>query len=144
MKRDVRLHGLTADHHHALVLAWRIKRAAAGNGILPELVVEARQRYESELATHFAIEEEELLPALRTAGRTDLADRTWVEHETLRARLGEAEQIDAARLTVFGKLLDAHVRFEENELFPACEHLLEDAVLERVAARAPKGKAPGY
>jgi hypothetical protein len=28
VKRDVRLHGLTSDHHHALVLARRIREAA--------------------------------------------------------------------------------------------------------------------
>jgi len=30
------------------------------------------------------------------------------------------------------------VRFEERELFPACEALLPDAVLAEVARRAPK------
>jgi hemerythrin-like domain-containing protein len=140
MKRDIRLHGLTSDHHHALVLARRIIEAAARGDVNVGLVSEARRRCDEELSPHFAIEEEELLPALARAGREDLVDRTCAEHRALRAHLAAAEAGDAGRLLEFGNLLEAHVRFEERELFTACEALVEDDVLARVAQRAPKEK----
>lgn len=144
MKRDPRLHGLTSDHHHALVLALRIKEAARRGLIDARLVDDARRRHESELAPHFAIEEQELLPALVEHGRRELADRTLREHQALRSHLQAARSGELARLEAFGLLLEAHVRFEESELFPACEAVVGDAVLARVASLAPKGKGPGY
>lgn len=144
MKRDVRLHGLTSDHHHALVLALRIKEAATRGSIDESLVSDAARRHGSELAPHFAIEEEELLPALSRQGRQDLVDRTLREHGELRGHLAAAQAGDLARLEAFGLRLEAHVRFEEGDLFPACEALAGDEVLARVARRAPKGKPPGY
>jgi hypothetical protein len=42
--------------------------------------------------------------------------------------------LPAAR--AIGERLRAHVRFEERELFPACEAALSDEVLEEVARRA--------
>lgn len=84
MKRDARLHGLTSDHHHALVLALCIKEAAAKGGPRAELVRETRRRFDTELLPHFAIEEEELLPALAQAGHREAVDRTLAEHRLLR------------------------------------------------------------
>jgi hypothetical protein len=97
VKRDVRLHGLTSDHHHALVLARRIREAAAGGSLDAALPDDARRRYDEELAPHFAIEEEELLPALGDGGRQDLVDRTLREHEALRGHLRDAQAGDQAR-----------------------------------------------
>ncbi|RPJ85573.1 MAG: hemerythrin domain-containing protein, partial [Acidobacteria bacterium] len=68
MKRDIRLHGLTSDHLHALVLSRRIREAAA-RGRLDSAPM---RRYETELSPHFAVEEDELLPALCGGGRQDL------------------------------------------------------------------------
>ena len=138
MKRDIRLHGLTSDHHHALVLALRIKEATATGELPPELVADARRRFDAELLPHFTVEEEELLPALAAAGRQDLVERTLLEHVRLRDHLQAAEAGQLTRLSEFGVLLEAHVRFEERELFPACEALAGDEALARVAERAPK------
>lgn len=138
MKRDLRLHGLTSDHHHALVLALRIKEADASGRLDAGLLADVRTRYDTQLRPHFAVEEEELLPALRRLGGADLVDRTLREHATLRQHLEAAELGDLPRLARFGELLHAHVRFEEAELFPACEARVGDDVLERVARRAPK------
>jgi hypothetical protein len=144
MKRSVHLHGLSSDHHHALVLAKRIREAADAGWLDAAHAAEVRRRYDEELAPHFAIEEEELLPALELAGQADVADRTLHEHRDLRGHIAAAEAGDLPRLAAFAALLEAHVRFEERDLFTACEALLPSDVLERVARLAPKGKKPGY
>ena len=144
MKRDLRLHGLTSDHHHALVLARRLQEAAARGALDVALSAEVRRRYDDDLGPHFAVEEEELFPALALVGRTDLVERTLREHGALRDHLAAAESGARSRLAEFGTLLEAHVRFEERDLFPACEALVGPEVLTRVALRAPKGKRPGY
>jgi len=116
VKRDVRLHGLTSDHHHALVLARRIREAAAGGSLDAALPDDARRRYDEELAPHFAIEEEEeLLPALGDGGRQDLVDRTLREHEALRGHLRDAQAGDTVALAQFGTLTRRTFRFEEGD-----------------------------
>lgn len=125
MKRDARLRQLSSDHHHALVLA---KRATAGEMSADEV----RARFDAELAPHFAIEEEILLPALREAGAAELADRTAADHAAIRAAL------DADALGDFAERLTAHVRFEERELFPISEEQLPGSVLDAIEARTPR------
>lgn len=136
MKRDPRLRGLSSDHHHALVLARRIsERVAEGepDAVFARLVTE---RFERELEPHFAIEEEVLLPALRAAGETALVERTEADHAFLRVRIAEAAAGTAGALAVFGERLVEHVRFEEVDLFAACEAKLAAEVLEEVARRS--------
>lgn len=130
MKRDHRLHGLSSDHHHALVLARELSQGTGPQGAA------LQRRFAKELEPHFHIEEELLLPALRAAGCADLADRTAEEHAALRALVAQARDEASARR--FGALLQAHVRFEEAEVFPACEARLPAGVLAEVARRAPK------
>ncbi len=138
MRRDPRLHGLSSDHHHALVLARSLSRRLAQGPADRELIERVRGRFEAELRPHFEIEQEVLLPALSAAGFGAQCDRIWREHAQLRDQLEAAGHGDGEALGNFATLLTAHVRFEERELFPACEAALADEVLDSVLARAPK------
>lgn len=140
MKRDPRLHALSSEHHHALVLARRATRAAEGRDPDPaEMLAEVRRRFEVELAPHFDVEEQLLLPALAALGErelTALVERTLEEHRRLRDLVAADARPEAIaeRLGDFAALLTAHVRFEERVLFPAAEAHLPAAVLDRIAA----------
>ena len=135
MKRDPRLHGLSSEHHHALVLARALKRH---DGPWTERDGETlKRRFDTELEPHFCVEEEVLLPALRLAGATTLADRTVEDHEFLRNHVQAARTGDGSAAVAFATRLYDHVRFEERELFPACE-LLADEILDEVMRRSPK------
>ena len=123
MKRDERLAGLSSDHHQALVLARRIEEGAL-------TAAELQARFDAEVAPHFAVEEELLLPALRAIGASDLAGRTADDHAKIRDALARAQAGDQAALAAFAALLIGHVRFEEREVFPACEGGLGASVLE--------------
>lgn len=90
-------------------------------------------RFAAELEPHFRIEEAVLLPALAAAGEETLVRRTLEDHAALRALAA-----DPASGVAFGRRLREHVRFEERELFPACEARLGDATLEAIAARRPR------
>ena len=142
MKRDRRLHGLSSEHHQALVLARRAARAAqeTDDGGRNDVWQEVKQRFADELEPHFQVEERLLLPALSAAGETELVRRTEEDHAALRGLVGSDPQGHGLVeiLGSFGARLRAHVRFEEDELFPACERELPDGVLDAVAAAAPK------
>lgn len=119
MKRDPRLRRLSFDHHHALVLA---RRAARGDVSLDDV----RYALEHELTPHFAVEEQTLIPALARAGAPELADQARLAHAQIRA------SVDVGDVATFARLLTEHVRFEERELFPACEQRLTSEVLDAV------------
>jgi hemerythrin-like domain-containing protein len=136
VKRDQRLHGLSSDHHAALVLARRLERASASGDAA--LVGAVSQAMEAALEDHFRIEEEVLLPALREAGELEMVARVEVDHRLLRAEAAGARAGDLAAAAGLAERLREHVRFEERELFPRCEVVLPGAVLDEVARRAPK------
>jgi len=144
MKRDRRLRDLSDDHHQALVLARRATRAAAGDHAAALRVwKEIVDRFDHELAPHFAIEERFLLPAVEQNGAADLAKRTRDEHAELRQLMVD-DQLDAQhRLEKFGALLREHVRFEERMLFAAIQETLGDDVLDSVADACRKRKIDG-
>ncbi|KYF78773.1 hypothetical protein BE11_26925 [Sorangium cellulosum] len=136
MKRDRRLRGLSSEHHHALVLARAIERQidawSTSDG------ARLREQFDRQLEPHFLVEEQVLLPALRAAGRRDLCERVERDHARLRRAATSASAGDASAARAFGAELAEHVRFEERDLFPACESLLADEILDEVARRGPK------
>lgn len=127
MKRSPTLQPLSREHHTALVLARSCERAAQSGD--QALVSQTCQRvigaFTDELEPHFRIEEETLLPLLQSTETDPLRQRTLADHQQLRGLLGALGKNDTGALASFGKCLYAHVRFEERELFPVIEHLLQ-------------------
>lgn len=138
MKRDVRLHGLSSDHHHALVLARTIQGAFAAGHADQSLIDMVIRDHRAILMHHFDIEEQLLLPPLQAAGEGELVTQVLTEHTKMRGYLQGAEVGELGLLENFAALLIAHIRFEERRLFPTCEQLLEADVLAAVATLAPK------
>lgn len=120
MKRSPAFRALSSEHHAGLVLARRALRAT------PEAVAEAWRdvaaRFAAELEPHFRAEESWLLPALERLGESGRVRRTLDEHARLRALVYERAH-DAEGLRLFAELLQAHIRFEERELFGIAETL---------------------
>ncbi len=141
MRRDPRLQALSTDHHHALVLARDAQRASVSRdaGQIDGLVTRVREAFARELEPHFRIEEELLLPALEAAGEHALVARVRDDHAALRLA-SDAEGLDAEqRLAAFAAKLEAHVRFEERELFEVAQAKLGPEVLDAVAAAGAAG-----
>jgi hemerythrin-like domain-containing protein len=139
MKRDLRLQGLSSEHHQALVLARRLLEGLQrGEGWSAERGSELAARVKSELEPHFAVEEDLLLPALRAIGEHSLCERLERDHAALRRDAAAARMGDDAATRRFAERLVEHVRFEERELFPACEARLPSAVLDEVGRRASR------
>ena len=69
MKRHPALASLSRDHHHALVIAQRLRRADEHDG--PEAARAFLAHWEREERLHFRLEEEVLLPAYAAYGDLD-------------------------------------------------------------------------
>lgn len=120
MRRSPALVHLSREHHAALVQAKRIKKINSSNTALSEAWPSAA--FLTELAAHFHAEEAMFAQYLVHLPR--LASRFLDDHETLRALMRQLHAGKLAALMAFGELLEAHVRFEERELFPALEGLI--------------------
>ncbi|MDX8379587.1 MAG: hemerythrin domain-containing protein [Gallionella sp.] len=126
MKRSPALQQLSREHHNALRLA-KACVLASQSGDEVQVVTGCQHAIEAcsnELWSHFKIEEQSLLPLLR-AETDPLVVRTLSDHNHLRALLSGLHLNNAQVLNEFGRLLALHVRFEERELFPVIESLLE-------------------
>lgn len=123
MRRDDRLIELSREHHTALKLARQLQRGAASKEAGTRAVA-SLHALRAELEHHFLDEETRLLPMLRNANETRIADRLCAEHLELRTLMDAPDTPDIpAAQERLGKLLEAHVRFEEREMFPCLENL---------------------
>jgi hemerythrin-like domain-containing protein len=142
MKRSPELAALSREHHVALELALRLRRARREEA--EPLAADAAEFWRLESSEHFRLEEQFLLPRLvRHAGAEDEdVVRTLSDHAELRRRFasvgGGGGDLDALRR--LGELLAAHVRFEERVLFPRIESTLDQAELAAVGRELESGR----
>jgi hemerythrin-like domain-containing protein len=138
MKRHPALVPLSHDHHHALVEARRLQRAAHG----PESAAAAAaflRFFAQETVRHFREEEELLFPSVVDFQEAhEPLVQALLEHQRLHSlatRLQQLVPVDGAASDIMrelGQLLEAHIRHEERRLFPLIERLLSDATLTRL------------
>ena len=149
MKRTSALAPLSRDHHHALVVAARLRRAT------PATASSARDAFldywDLDGSRHFREEEEILLPAYAAHGNPQhpLLVRVLVDHLAIRALadiLRHPTPPPLETLQELGVTLSDHVRLEERQLFPLIEDTLPAAELEQLAERleptAPNDSGP--
>lgn len=130
MKRRNALLQLSREHHQALVLTLRIAKATEADAI-SALIKSVPNIFAAELEPHFQEEEASLLPRLAAAGETTIVQRTLAEHRELRGLMARVALGDGEALRQFGIALQEHVRFEERQLFPITEDVLDPAFLDK-------------
>jgi hemerythrin-like domain-containing protein len=144
MKRSEALSPLSRDHHHGLFAALQLRRASAADA------EDARRAFlafwHSEGAHHFRVEEEVLLPTLarHASADDDAIVRTLVEHVDLRRRAADLEGSAGPPLEALHELgdrLHAHIRGEENQLFPLIEATLSSAELDELGTAIERAEA---
>ncbi|HSD36983.1 MAG TPA: hemerythrin domain-containing protein [Rhodocyclaceae bacterium] len=122
-KLSLRLKHLSQEHHAAMLLAYAARDAMPQDEAdLPGFVTKVCQIFETEMEPHFREEERFALPKLRAIGRDDLADRTFSEHNAMRAMLVELEREPTAdKVRAFSAAMEAHVQFEEDVVWEALD-----------------------
>lgn len=143
MRRHPALVGLSHDHHHALVAARRLRRAAEADGDSATAVASFVAFFAAETAAHFREEEEVFFPLVAESPEARaLLVETLLDHQRLRslvARLEEAPERDT--MLAIAELLTSHVRREERDLFPLIERLAAQR-LEQAPAGTPVRGGP--
>jgi hemerythrin-like domain-containing protein len=147
MMRDPALVPLSREHHEALVLALRARTTVdeANAAALREHLL---QRWEEQFEPHFATEEQTLLPALAAAGAAHQVTQALAQHDELRELVARLANGDVSALAPWGQAMERHVRFEERELFPLAQKLLDLPALAAALMRSddpsrePAGETP--
>jgi hemerythrin-like domain-containing protein len=145
-KRTPELRTLSEDHHHGLVQARGLRRAAEADeaGSAEAAVKRFLDFWQKDTALHFRIEEEVLLPVMARYGG-DLSREPLVEmiedHARIRGLVMQLSDeaiggnVRLETLHEIGERLEAHIRLEERVVFPLIEESLSEAALTELAAR---------
>lgn len=153
MKRNKNLHPLSWEHHHALTSVVLTRRHIAENAPQERLVQTATEFvdfHRDNLLPHFRHEEEVVLPLYLNHVPEDDSDvlRLLTDHIALHRLVGIVGQAASGAdnlipaLTELTDRLEAHVRFEERELFPKIEAALTGEEIAHIGA-ALYAESPG-
>jgi len=149
MKRHPSLHALSQHHHFALIEALFIRRArqqpvGARAAALRRLAQKFVRFWDQTGRQHFREEEEILLPAyarhVSLQSDPDVV-RMLVDHAEIRSHIELLRELLENKKPVEGVLgelggrLQAHVRLEEDRVFPRIEKALPEAELEALGKR---------
>ncbi|TDY47948.1 hemerythrin superfamily protein [Alicyclobacillus sacchari] len=132
-KRHPSLQPLSRHHHHALVLALHLIKQERSND---ELRTELQHFWQNGGQEHFREEEEVLLPAYAKHAALDRPEivQLLLEHVQVRSLISQiCEDQRADKMQQLGRLLQSHVRNEEQVVFPLIESALPEAELARLA-----------
>ncbi|MDX1278256.1 hemerythrin domain-containing protein [Oceanihabitans sediminis] len=114
-KRHKALQPLSREHHHGLLLSWKIRSGFSKN-IAPERMrTYANWFFKTHLIPHFEMEEEHIFTILESDN--ELVKRALAEHRRLNRLFAETDN-DTKTLSKIEEELEQHIRFEERVLFP--------------------------
>ena len=127
IKRNEFLKPISREHHHGLLLCWKIR-----NGLKKNVATERIKKYvdwffEHHLVPHFEIEENYIFPIL--GNEHELVKKALSEHRRL-TRLYNSQTEVLKNLNLFEEELEAHIRFEERILFNEIQAVASEAQLE--------------
>ncbi len=129
LKRHKALQPLSREHHHGLLLSWKIR-----NGFNKNIEVERIKKYadwffNNHLIPHFDLEEAHIFPLLDADN--ELVKRALAEHRRLK-RLFTIENEVEKSLSIIEEELEQHIRFEERILFPEIQKFASEADLQMI------------
>lgn len=129
IKRHETLKPLSRDHHHGLLLCWKIRQGVRKNVDPQRVLTYCTAFHQQHLLPHFALEEEAIFPIL--GNDHVLVQRALAEHRMLTGLFTGTDD-PLIRVSRIEKELEAHIRFEERVLFNEIEALATPTDLDRI------------
>ncbi|MFA5574342.1 MAG: hemerythrin domain-containing protein [Brumimicrobium sp.] len=114
LERDEALKSFNNDHHHALLLCWKIRKGLNGNIDLKRIKKYNDWYYNNHLKQLLEDEEKFLFPILGEDNK--LIKKTLAEHRRLRRLFKDTKDIMKS-INYIEEELDRNIRFKERELF---------------------------
>lgn len=129
IKRSEDLIKLSREHHHALLLCWKIKTGLAKNIEVSRIATYAKWFYTTHLLPHFVLEEQFVFPILSSE---DLNRQKAEQQHTQLRILFEQKEIDQQALTDIQRILAEHIRFEERVVFNEAQKLANPEQVQKL------------
>ena len=139
IKRNKHILQLSKDHHFTLLFCWKIRQ-----GLKMQIATERLKNYvnyfwKEHMQIHFREEEEILFkPVNDDKVQKALGDHQQIEDQVL--KLLQMTSIDSDLFSRLTDLVEAHVRYEERELFPHLEQVLTDEQLQGISKELSREK----
>ncbi len=114
IKRHEALKTLSHEHHHGLLLCWKIRTGIKNNVELSRIKKYTDWFNINHLIPHFEVEEKYFFPIL--GKENELIKKAIAEHRRLK-RLFEDDLDPQKTLNLIEEELERHIRFEERVLF---------------------------
>ncbi|MCB0535507.1 MAG: hemerythrin domain-containing protein [Lewinellaceae bacterium] len=127
IKRLVALRPLSREHHHGLLLCWKIKTGLKNHVEPARIKRYADWFFENHLTVHFEIEENQLFPILGTDNL--LVQQAVFEHRRIEELFRSTDNLPVI-LELMASELDHHIRFEERVLFNEIQNKASEAELQ--------------
>jgi len=125
LKRHKALQPLSREHHHGLLLSWKIRAGFSKKIELDRIKIYADWFFKTHLKPHFEMEEQYVFSILEP--NNELVKKALADHKLLK-RLFADENTEMA-LSKIEEVLDAHIRFEERVLFPEIQKVATEMQL---------------
>lgn len=134
IKRNANIIPLSQDHHLSLLFGWKIRQGLKAQVDLNRIIDYVHYFEDVHLLPHF--EEEEIL-LFNPNAANELVQKGINDHVSIKniiERLYAETDINKSEelLNLLADTVEAHVRFEERELFPALENSLDAETLSTV------------
>ncbi|MHB8260005.1 MAG: hemerythrin domain-containing protein [Bacteroidia bacterium] len=129
LKRDFILQSLSRDHHHALLLCWKLKTGFLKGVSVERMKVYANWFYKNYLVKHFELEEKYVFPILGMENK--LIKLAIEEHKLLSKLFTDNSNIEDSLKQIQAEL-EKHIRFEERTLFKEIQNIATQAQLEKI------------
>lgn len=119
LKRHKALQPFSREHHHGLLLSWKIRNGFSKNIEIERIKTYADWFFENELIPHFELEEAHIFPLLDADN--ELIKRALAEHRRLKRLFNDDKDVEKS-LHKIEEELEQHIRFEERILFPEIQN----------------------
>lgn len=138
LKRHKALQPLSREHHHGLLLSWKLRAGFKKNIAIERMKTYADWFFTTHLIPHFETEETLIFPLL--GNENELVKRALAEHRRLKRLFTNTENV-AKSLAFIEEELEQHIRFEERVLFPELQKAATETQLQHIEeVHHPEGK----
>lgn len=130
IKRHKAMQPFSRDHHHGLLLCWKI-RTGFSKGVSAERIKHYADWFFGHHALpHFKLEEQHIFPIL--GNDHELVKKALAEHRRLTRLFNDTDEIDKS-LSLIEEELEKHIRFEERVLFNEIQKIATDKQLKIIS-----------
>ena len=130
IKRSKELQGVSREHHHGLLLCWKIRTGFSKEISEDRIKKYADWFYTNHLVPHFELEENYMFPIL--GDDHELVKKALSQHKRLHRLFTETESLSKS-LSLIEEELEQHIRFEERILFNEIQKVATEAQLEIIS-----------